>query len=238
MNAHHIVLLDLIQKNSGKPTRHTFLNNYLGNDHPRYPISNPVLRTLAKEWMREHRDLTTKDFSALMTSLIKGESCTEKCFAGILMGYATREQRRVNPKLFNQWLNHLIGWVEVDTLCTGKHLAADIPYNWPAWKKIITQLSKSKNINKRRASIVLLCSPLGQVNDEQLAQAAFNNIDRLKTEKDVLITKAISWVLRSMIKYYPRQVKEYIHDNLETLPKIAIRESLMKLKTGRKTKRM
>jgi 3-methyladenine DNA glycosylase AlkD len=154
------------------------------------------------------------------------------------MGYATKEQRRVNPKLFDQWLNHLIGWVEVDTLCTGKHLAADIPHNWPAWKKVITQLSKSKNINKRRASIVLLCSPVGQVNDEQLAETAFDNIDRLKAEKDVLITKAISWVLRSMVKYYPRQVKDYIDNNRETLPKIAIRETQMKLKTGRKTKRI
>lgn len=237
MNVHHKELLNLVRKNSGKPTQHTFLNKYLGNNHPRYPISNPVLRSIARGWMREHRHLTIKDFSALLTSLIEGESCTEKCFAGILMGYASKEQRRVNPKLFDQWLNHLIGWVEVDTLCTGKHLAADIPYNWPAWRKVITQLSKSNNINKRRASIVLLCSPLGQVNDEQLVQTAFDNIDRLKTEKDVLITKAISWVLRSMVKYYSRQVREYIDDNRETLPKIAIRETEMKLKTGRKTKR-
>jgi len=149
MNPHHIELLDLIRKKSGKPTQHTFLNSYLGNDHPRYPISMPVLRSIAKDWAKEHRDLTTKEFSNLLTSLVKGESSTEKCFTGILMGYATKEQRNVDPKLFDQWLNHMVGWAEVDSLCTGKHLAADIPIHWSPWKKVIIALCKSKNINKR-----------------------------------------------------------------------------------------
>ncbi len=238
MNSHHKELLDRIIKKSGKPTKHTFLDRYLGNDHPRYPISIPVLRSIAKDWMKDHHDLTIKEFSDLLTSLNKGESSTEKCFTGILMGYATKEQRRVDPKLFDRWLDNTIGWAEVDALCTGKHLAVDISDNWTSWKKVIDQLSGSKNINKRRASIVLLCSPLSQVKDDLLAKAAIENIDRLKSEKEILITKAISWVLRSMVKHYPKLVREYLRENMETLPKIAIRETLMKLKTGKKTVRL
>ncbi|HEX5169314.1 MAG TPA: DNA alkylation repair protein [Cyclobacteriaceae bacterium] len=237
MISHHKELLDIVRKKSEKPTQHTFLNSYLGNDHPRYPISMPVLRTIAKEWMKEHHDLSSKDFCALLTSLIQGESSTEKCFAGILMGYATMEQRRFDPKHFDLWLNYLEGWAEIDSLCTGRHLATDIPENWPSWKKVITQFSRSKMIGKRRASLVLLCSPLSQVKDERLTETALKNIDRLKSEKSVLITKAISWLLRSMIKHYPAQVKEYLDNNRESLPKIAVREALMKLKTGKKTKR-
>lgn len=237
MHSLHKELLNLIVSRSGKATQHTLPDGYLGNDHPRYPISNPVLRSIAKDWMKAHRDLSPKEFCTLLSSLNEGKSCTEKCFAGILMGYATKEQRKIDPKYFDRWLNELVGWVEVDTLCTGKHIAVDIPDRWTAWRKVIDQLSKSNNINKRRASIVLLCSPLSQVKDERLAQAALKNINRLKKEKDVLITKAISWVLRSMVKHYAQLVNEYINDNMETLPKIAIRETLVKLKTGRKTKR-
>jgi len=40
-----------------------------------------------------------------------------------------------------------------------------------------------------------------------------------------------------MVKHYPKLVKEYIDKNLEALPKIALRETLMKLKTGKKAKR-
>lgn len=237
MHPLHEELLHLIVSKSGKGTQHTFSDSYLGNDHPRYPISNPVLRSIAKDWMKAHRDLSPKEFCALLSSLNKGKSSTEKCFVGILMGYATKEQRRVDPKYFDQWLDELIGWVEVDTLCTGKHIAVDLPDQWNAWKKVVDQLSKSKNINKRRASIVLLVSPLSRADDEKIAQAALRNINRIKSEKEVLITKAISWVLRSMVKHHSQLVNDYIKDNLDTLPKIAIRETMAKLKTGRKTPR-
>lgn len=237
MHSLHKELLDLIVKKSGKATQHTFSDSYLGNDHPRYPISNPVLRSIARDWMKAHRDLSPKEFCVLLSSLNKGKSSTEKCFPGILMGYATKEQRKVDPKYFDRWLDELVGWVEVDTLCTGKHIAVDVPDQWTSWRKLIDQLSKSKNINKRRASIVLLVSPLSRLKDERLAQAAVKNINRIKSEKEVLITKAISWVLRSMVKHHAQLVNDYINDNLDTLPKIAIRETITKLKTGRKTRR-
>lgn len=237
MNSHHKELLDLIQKHSGKATQHTFSDIYLGNNHPRYPISIPILRLIAKDWMKQHDQLPTKSFVNLLSSLIKGESSTEKCFAGILLGYATTEQRNFDPDYFDRWLDYMVGWAEIDSLCTGKHLAKDIPARWSSWKKVISQLPKSKNISKRRASIVLLCSPVSQVKDDRLAQTAFRNINFLKNEKDVLITKAISWVLRNMVKFYAKEVKEFIENNEDTLPKIAVRETLTKLKTGTKTKR-
>ena len=53
-------------------------------------------------------------------------------------------------------------------------------------------------------------------------------------EKEVLITKAVSWLLRSMIKYYRNEVTDYLNENKESLPKIAVREVSIKLETGRK----
>jgi|GEM_PF-6222313 len=54
MNAQslHQELLDEIIKASGKATKHTFLDSYLGNSNPRYPISNPKLRNVAKTWFK------------------------------------------------------------------------------------------------------------------------------------------------------------------------------------------
>jgi 3-methyladenine DNA glycosylase AlkD len=237
MTSHHKELLDIIRKKSGKPTLQPFLNHYLGNNHPLYNISMPELRSAAKTWMKERRNLPVEEFIDLITSLMKGKTFTEKCLPGILMGYATKEQRVIDPILFDHWLEYLNGWAEVDTLCTGKHLGVDIPDRWSPWKKLIIKLSQSDNINKRRASLVLLCSPLRQVEDRRIADTALKNVERLKGEKDVLITKAISWVLRSMVSLYPAQVKTYINNNLDTLPKIAVRETMTKLTTGRKTSR-
>jgi len=234
---HHQEILELIQKNSGKATQHTFLNSYLGNDHPRYPISAPVLRKIARDWMRNHRDLTAKSFSSLLTSLINGDSSTEKCMVGILLDNATIEQRKFDPRLFDKWLDHLIGWAEVDSVCTGNYTVSEIVAQWKIWKPQLSKFAKSKNISKRRASLVLLCSPLRKVHDDRLAAQTLATVEILKHENEILITKAISWVLRSMVKHYRKELELYLKHHGDTLPKIALRETTVKLKTGVKSKR-
>lgn len=192
---------------------------------------------LQKAGWLEHRDISATAFARLLTSLVKGESSTEKCMVGILLGYATANQRQIDPTMFDQWLNHLAGWAEVDSVCTNNYTVTEIINQWKVWKTQLLQFSKSKNINKRRASIVLLCSPLRNIKDEKLASVALANIDTLKNENDILITKAISWVLRSMEKHHRALLIQYLNENKDSLPKIAVRETMLKLITGTKTKR-
>ena len=124
----------------------------------------------------------------------------------------------------------------VDTVCTGDFIKTQLPAEWPTWKKIILKLSKAPNVNKRRASLVLFCSPFGQVRDRDIGDTAFKIVERLKAEKDVRITKAVSWVLRTMIRHYRQDVAVYVKENADSLPSIAVRETMTKLSTGRKTK--
>lgn len=236
-NSHHAEILKSIKTYAGRPTQHTLSNSYLGNDHPRYAISAPILRKIAREWMREHRNLTSSQLASLLESMILAPSSTEKCMAGILLDASTKVQRKFDPRLFDDWLDHLVGWAEVDTVCTGKYAITELPEQWKVWKPLITKFSKSKNINKRRASLVLFCSPLSNVSDDRLAEHALAIIDRLKNEKEILITKAISWVLRSMVRRNRQMLEAYFKENLETLPRIAVRETMVKLKTGVKNPR-
>jgi 3-methyladenine DNA glycosylase AlkD len=236
MHRHHKEILQLIESRSGKGTQHTLLDGYLGNSNPRYAITAPVLRTIARDWMRAHKQMPTDEFSELVGSLVKGKSSTEKCFAGMLMDNASNEQNSFNPILFDQWLDHLEGWAEIDSVCTGKYPIQQLLPQWNVWRKLLVRFSKDKNLNKRRASLVLLCSPLSKHDDERLIKVAFENIDRLKSHKEILITKAISWLLRSMVKHHKGAVKQYVKDNIDTLPKIAVRETMVKVTTGKKTR--
>jgi len=188
--------------------------------------------------MRSHRDLTAKTFEELLTSLVKGESSTEKCMVGILLDYSAEGQRKFDPNVFDSWLDHLVGWAEVDSVCTGDYTVTEIPTQWKKWKPLIIKFSKSKNINKRRASLVLLCSPLRNLNQNRLADLALMTVEKLKPEKEILITKAISWVLRSMEKNYRKKLEHYLNEKTDTLPRIALRETMVKLKTGVKNKRV
>ena len=236
-NRFHKDLLKIIRETSGSPTKDEYLNNYLGSPHVRYPINAPTLRMIAKMWMGEHRELEPETFAGLLGSLIKGKSSTEKMMAGILMDYSSKHQRNFDPKVLDDWLEHLVGWAEVDAVCTGDFIASQLPAYWPQWKTLITRLSKSSNINKRRASLVLFCSPVSRIKNDTIADVALKTITKCQSEKDVMITKAISWVLRSLVKHHRQLVSEYVSANAATLPKIAVRETMVKLETGKKTKR-
>jgi 3-methyladenine DNA glycosylase AlkD len=234
MHPFHVEILDQIKSNSGKATAHTFNDSYLGNSHPRYAIASPVLRKIAAEWMRHHKNVDASDLSKLITSLVMGESSTEKCMAGILLDYATETQRRFEIAIFDEWLHHLQGWAEVDTLCTGKYSLKEIPSNFRKWKPFLKKLSKSSVPEKRRASLVFFCSPISHWDDPDAAQTIFSIINQLKGEKEILITKAISWVLRSMIRHHRDAVRRFVTEQKETLPAIAVRETLHKLQAGKK----
>ncbi len=237
MHPQHKVILALIKKRSGKPTKHTASDAYLDTTHPRYPINMPSMRAIAKVWLRSDEHRNSAEFTSTLTSLIRGKSCTEKLMAGLILNGAKSDYQSFDPKIVVKWLDHLIGWAEIDTLCTGSYAAAELPSRWTTWKKILSDLSRSPNINKRRASLVLFCTPLRKAHDSRLMKEAFRIMDRLKGEKEVIITKAISWVLRCGIVYHAVEVKKYVDLNEEMLPKIAVRETRTKLITGRKTKR-
>lgn len=236
MNPHHKTILSQIKRNATKPTKHTFSDRYLGNTNIRYPINVPTLRKISKQWLNDNTELDLKAFVDLITSLMAGKSSTEKCMGGILLNEAPPHLHQFNSFYLNTWLDNLTGWVEVDTLCSGKYSITAIDVDWLRWKKLLITLSKSHNINKRRASLVLLCSPLIRLNDGRLATLALKNVIQLTSERDILITKAISWVLRSMNKHYQTLLKRFIKEHESTLPKIAVREVLMKIKTGKKVK--
>jgi 3-methyladenine DNA glycosylase AlkD len=129
-----------------------------------------------------------------------------------------------------------VGWAEIDSVCTGSYTTTEIPGDWKRWKKLLTHFSKSANISKRRASLVMLVSPLRRCEDPAVIKLALENVDRLKSEKSILITKAISWLLRSAINTQTEVIKKYLDLNTESLPKIAVRETTVKLRTGKKTK--
>ena len=150
---------------------------------------------------------------------------------------APKARKAVTPQDVDRWLGELTGWAEVDTLCqnlfTGEGMLAD----WPAWRGLFEGLSRDGNINKRRASLVLLTGPVRYGDDARFSDIAFAMIERLKGERDVLVTKAVSWLLRSLTTRHADAVARYLEANAATLPKIAVRETRTKLDTGTKSGR-
>ena len=151
-----------------------------------------------------------------------------------MLDYAKTDQRKFDISVFDEWLDQLQGWAEVDVLCTGKFSRIELPSAYSKWKPLLKRLRKSEKIEKRRASLVFFCSPIAHSTNDAIAFAALENINALKDEKEILISKAISWLLRSMIRHHRQKVEDFLQANADTLPAIALRETRLKLKTGKK----
>lgn len=210
-------------------------DSYTGSQHTFYAVSVPNRRAILKDVIREHKsDTTSEEWLSLISALIAGKSHEEKTMGAYLLGYLPEVRQVVDFSHFDDWLGKLNGWAEVDSLCQNVFQPEEILESWKGWQKFLIKLSKDKNINKRRASLVFLTGPTWKSDDQRLHKSAYRNIERLKSETDILITKAISWLLRSMVGTRPKEVSTYLATNKTMLPKIAVRETKHKLKTGKK----
>jgi 3-methyladenine DNA glycosylase AlkD len=235
VNRNHQEIVMLFRNRSGSfKSKHN--NSYIGSSKFSYHLGSSVSRKLIKDWLKT-KTLTTNEYKTLLVSLSKGESYNEISAIGKLLEYRPKLRKDLDPKIFDSLLERAEGWAEVDSICYGNFTPEEMLSNWNSWKSIIKKFSEDKNVHKRRASLVLLTKAVRNSDDKRLSKLAFENIGELKGEKDILITKAISWLLRDLIKNHRSEVEKYLMENFESLPKIAIRETTNKLKSGRKTGR-
>jgi len=237
MNKFHLELLNELEKHKGKGTKNQSDRDktYIGTEKMSFCIKSAIKKQLVKDWIKQNNQITQKEYIDLLSALYKGKYHDEISVAGRLIELLPKFRKQIDPALIDQWLSNVEGWAEVDSLCQSNFTCQEILDKWNDWKKLLIGLSKSNNVHKRRASLVLLTGPVRHSNDLRLTELSFENINRLKHEKDILITKAISWLLRDLIKNNRNAVAKFLKDNDKTLPKIAIRETNRKLLTGKKT---
>jgi 3-methyladenine DNA glycosylase AlkD len=150
----------------------------------------------------------------------------------MLLGRFPDHLKSVSKQVIIRWLSQLSGWEEVDSFCDelAVWLIADITHRLPTLK----QWAGDEQIGKRRASLVVLCSAVRLSDEKKLVELSCRLIDQLKHEKSVRIPKAISWLLRSLLKYHCADVIAYLKKEKASLPAIAVRETTKKLETGTK----
>jgi 3-methyladenine DNA glycosylase AlkD len=209
--------------------------NHLDDLIPSGAATTPQLRATAKAWAARNRTLPAKDLGSVITSLVRGRSALKKAMAGILLGYMPIQRRQLSPAHYDDWLDHTVGWAAVDALCYGNISPDELLDNLVQWKNLCTRLILSDNPNKRRGAIVLLTKAVKQSADVRLCGLAFDLIDSTRGDKNILITKAVSWLLRNLTRYHAPAVRQYLNTHKETIPAIAIRETNNKLKHGTKS---
>ena len=235
MSPEHKALLVELKSAARPPDSRFDPANYLKSGATFINVAVPEQRRIAKAWLKAHKTWTIQEILVLVGELVEGGSHEEKTVGLHLAEGLGRDQRPFGPAEVDRWLDHLVGWAEVDSLCQSMFGPEDLLGDWPAWSGFIRRLEKDANINKRRAALVLLCRSTRANPDPRLRELAFETVEALKGEREIIITKAVSWLLRSMGEQHPAEVLRYLDAEGPTLPAIAVREARIKLTTGRKT---
>jgi 3-methyladenine DNA glycosylase AlkD len=235
--AEHAALLAELRA-AARPYRGGIQNDsYSGSGRPFLNVSAPDRRRIIKAWLARHLTAAEAELLALADSLFEGETHEERTLGALMLQASPRARRAATPAKVDRWLGQLNGWAEIDTLCASVFGAADLGADWPAWSDLIERLGRDANINKRRAALVLLVTPARTSDDARVRDLGFRAVERLKGERDILITKAVSWLLRAMSPRHATEVAAYLDAHAADLPAIAVRETRAKLRTGRKSGR-
>lgn len=224
-------------KSVSTPENISFGQRYLGTNKPYHGFTTKQIVDLAKRIFKENSIDSTEIISLLNSLYQNGVSYTEIVLGPMILSFSSEALKNFDPKNLDLWLNYTCGWAENDVLCQSNFTAENILNRWSDWQKWLKEFNQSSNINKRRASLVLLTKSLRQSDDPRLSKLAFENVENLKGEKDILITKAVSWILRSLVTFHKTELLDYLDKNKESLPRIAYREALSKALTGRKYNR-
>ena len=207
---------------------------YLGTRSTYLSIKTDKIRNFLKVFKRSHKDLSYDKFIQILDDLYSEDVFEVKNSASFLISIYYEHRRVLDLKKLNEWLYHLNGWAEIDTMCQNNFPGKEVFSRFNEWKPLLKGFSTHKDISHRRASMVLLLKTVRSINDPQVRDLAFDNIRANRESRDILITKSISWILRTMINLYREDVRDFLSENEAVLPAIAIRETRKKLLTGKK----
>ncbi|MDP2469610.1 MAG: DNA alkylation repair protein [Candidatus Palauibacterales bacterium] len=199
-----------------------------------YGIRTPENRRLANKWNRAHRDAAPREVLALVESLWKAESRDERMLGLEILRLRPHVVCDLDRERFDRWRKDIDNWGVCDFLggaVLGPWAEAD-----PAGRlSYLEDLIGDPHLYSRRLGLVAGV----HLNRDGAAFGAWTlrQVDRLIDERDPMITKAVSWVLRQMTRHQAPEVAAYLESRGDRLAALPRREVRNKLETGRKNGR-
>lgn len=211
-----------------------WVKKYLGTKRKYICLKSKDRDGMIKKYLKDLKVLGHKEVIQILDGLFSSDTFEDYNLAGKMLIRLPEVSSELKMDQIKKWVSRSNGWAECDSICQSLFDEKEVLGRWSEWQEAIIEFSKDKNIQIRRASLVLQCKPNRKSTNPKFHILAFETVDRLKTEENVLVTKAISWLLREMSSQNPQVVRQYLDTNKDSLPKIAYRETMKKIKTGRK----
>ena len=211
-----------------------FVLKYLGTNKEYLNIPAPARDKIISKVIVETSDLPPEKIIEILDELFSSGIYDYINFAGKFLSKNKTIRNSISLDQLESWIAQTKGWAECDSICQSMFGGVEVLDRWKEWARAIKEFSSSDNIQIRRASLVLQTRPAREVTDLNFRRLAFITIEKLMDERDILITKAISWLLRDLSIKNKTEVRKFLKTNQSVLPAIAYRETMKKIETGKK----
>lgn len=195
-------------------------------------VSVPIKRKIAREWLEENREMIEVDFLTLLNTLLQQPISEMRGLALELLWSNKKVLKDFDWQVAEKWLSDIDNWGHCDFLSCNI-FGFLVKQDQTHLKKLKSYLKKPGKWFQRAGIISTLQLIRAKEIDSEEVLAMINQII---DNQDPMIQKAISWVLRELVRAgYSREVEEYITKNQTRLAKYVTREVNNKLRTGLKS---
>jgi 3-methyladenine DNA glycosylase AlkD len=196
-------------------------------------VTNPNLRLVLRELKAAVKGKDGRTVLKLAYTMINEEVFELQWLAYELIGSQKKTLRALTREDIDALNVHLDNWVLTDTFC-GKVLGF-------AWREgvvddaYLLNLQKSADLWQRRLAVVattVLNTPAtgGEGVSAQTLLLCQGAVD----DHHPMISKAVSWALRTLVKWDRAAVEEFLEVHEDRLARLVVREVRRKLETGKK----
>lgn len=224
INDQIVLLRNALKKHSNKE-RAVNSKRYLKSPFKFFGVSLPVTEEIAKEFRKSNKDAGKKHIIELAERLWNSEYHDEKKLGTrILRLYPEHIDFRTMP-LLEKMLNSSTGWDLVDDISI--HLVGTVLEKDKRAFAYLKRWSRSDNFWMRRASLIsqILLFRHGK-GDNKLF---FKFAEKMASEKEFFIRKAIGWCLREISKPNPDEAFDFLMKIKDSASGLTLREGSKRL---------
>ena len=220
----------------GEPLHQAHVSTSAPTERKVYGVRVPQLRRIARGWYDAHQRIGASDLVALMDVLWKGESREERTLVILLLEHYHHRVRGLTRADFERWRRGLDSWEATDGL--GWVLAVWVLGDVDTRQDFLGDLIIDEDVWSRRMALAATVRINRDMAGPTLPDRTLELVDKVKGERHPMVTKAVSWALREMVKQHRERVAAYLEANRDLLAAHVVREVSNKLETGLKSGRI
>jgi 3-methyladenine DNA glycosylase AlkD len=217
---------------NGDPKRAESEKAYLKSQHQFYGVKVPMLRKIAKAWLKAQKQAPIADVTEMSALLWDSDWHEERLLATLLLQYRSNDLTLEHIPLIEKMIHEATSWVYLDALATW--VIGALIDHYPQTLNYLPIWAVSDNFWVRRAAILAQIPQFrrGEGDFElfvRLAVPMFDEDQAWTKEERFFIRKAIGWALRELAPKRPALVQEFVREYRERMAGLTFREATRKL---------